>query len=296
MAYTQNPFLPRVRMKAVNLVRIKGWGVRAVARHIGVSAGTVSKWMAKAPHDRRMGIPTLSSRPHTHPTRIGDDIRALIVTERKKTKRCGAVIQKALERQGIVVGRNTIYRVLDDHYLTKKYSKWKKRHTSTERPQSIIPGDLVELDTVHCMISQKKRLYVYTLIDTCSRWAYAMPSLRITAGRSVGFVRGAQDAASFPFSTIQSDHGPEFSSWFTSHAGMPHRHSRVRKPNDNAHVERFNRTLREECLYRLPVKLAVYEKEIPDYINYYNNERMHMGIEYMTPVEKLATLFPRSWE
>jgi transposase InsO family protein len=283
-------------MEAVNLVRLKGWGVREAARHIGVSAGTVSKWMAKAPEDGRMGIPTLSSRPHTHPTRIADEIRDMIVAERKKTKRCGAVIQKALEKQGVAVGRNTIYRVLDDHYLTKKYSLWKKRHMSTERPFVGIPGDLIEMDTVHCMISPKKRVYVYTLIDVCSRWAHAMPSLRITAGRSVSFLHGAREAAPFNFGTIQSDHGPEFSSWFTIHAGMPHRHSRVRKPNDQAHVERFNRTLREECLYRLPVKLSVYEKEIPAYINYYNNERMHMGIEYMTPVEKLARVFPRSWE
>jgi putative transposase len=283
-------------MEAVNLVRLRGWGVREAARHIGVSAGTVSKWMAKAPEDGRMGIPTLSSRPHTHPTRIADTVRDMIVAERKKTRRCGAVIQKALEKKGVAVGRNTIYRVLDDHYLTKKYSKWKKRHTSTERPFVGIPGDLIEVDTVHCMISPKKRLYVYTLIDICSRWAHAMPSLRITAGRSVSFLDNARALAPFPFSTVQSDHGSEFSSWFTSHAGIPHRHSRVRKPNDNAHVERFNRTLREECLYRLPVKLSVYEKEIPDYIDYYNNERMHMGIEYMTPVEKLTRLFPRSWE
>ncbi len=42
MAYSLNPFLPRVRMSAVLLVR-KGWSVRQTARYIGVSPGTISK-------------------------------------------------------------------------------------------------------------------------------------------------------------------------------------------------------------------------------------------------------------
>ncbi|MBP9813294.1 integrase core domain-containing protein, partial [Candidatus Saccharibacteria bacterium] len=32
----------------------------------------------------------------------------------------------------------------------------------------------------------------------------------------------------------------------------------------------------------------VWRKEIPDYIHYYNHERPHQGIDWLTPVEKLA--------
>ena len=47
MPYTTNPFLPRVRMSAVLLVR-KGTGVRQVAERIGVSPNWVTRRESKA--------------------------------------------------------------------------------------------------------------------------------------------------------------------------------------------------------------------------------------------------------
>jgi transposase InsO family protein len=90
------------------------------------------------------------------------------------------------------------------------------------------------------------------------------------------------------FETLQSDHGPEFSTWFTEHiqkTGMIHRHSRVRKPSDNAHVERFNPTVQEECTSRLPRRITTYQRELKDYLHYYNTERLHLSLEYKTPHE-----------
>ncbi len=88
---------------------------------------------------------------------------------------------------------------------------------------------------------------------------------------------------------LQSYNGPEFSKWFTERAeehGFAHRHSRVRTPTDNGHLERFNRTIQEECLDRLPKRLSVYKKEIPDYLQFYNSERPHLALNLKTPLEK----------
>ncbi len=293
MAYSINPFLPRVRMSAVLLVR-KGWSVRQTARYIGVSPGTISKWMKKAPKDGRLAIPTISSRPHSSPFSISEEIEKMIIEERNLHHRCGQVIHQVLLRKGVLVSLSTVQRVLDRNKLTNSYSPWKKRHISLPRPLAISPGDLVQLDTIHQMIGEKKRMYIYTLIDVASRWAYAIASRQISAGLSLDFLRSAQDNSRFNFKTIQSDHGPEFSSWFTDHAGMIHRHSRISKPNDNAHIERFNRSIQDECLSRLPIDFNIWQKEIPEYLRYYNYERLHMGINYMTPVEKINQLFPRS--
>jgi len=295
MAYSKSPFLPRVRMEAVNLVRLKGWGVREAARYVGVSPGTISKWIARAPSKGSAGIPTLSSAPHTHPNRIDPMIEMLIVNERKKHGRCGQVIWETLKARGVVVGLNTIHRTLDRYSLTKKYSPWKKRHVSSPRPYALIPGDLVEMDTIHEVPHGGHRFYVYTLIDVYSRWAYAWVSRKISAGKSLVFLSRATARATFPFHTIQSDHGPEFSSWFTMHCVPEHRHIRIGKPNDNAHIERFNRTLQDECLRRVPRSREAYAHALPKYLRYYNMERMHMGIDYKTPVEKITEVFPRSW-
>ena len=146
----------------------------------------------------------------------------------------------------------------------------------------------MQIDTIHVGPCDSRRLYVYTLIDVWSRWAFALVRLKINAPQSLLFVRGASGEASFPFATLQSDHGPEFSTHFTERIqayGIVHRHSRVRRPNDNAHLERFNRTLQEECLKRLPQTLTAYQKEIPEYLRYYNTERLHLGLNFKTPLE-----------
>lgn len=49
--YSLNPHLPKVRAQAVFVVRSRGLGVRQAARYFGVTPGTVSKWLARAPKD-----------------------------------------------------------------------------------------------------------------------------------------------------------------------------------------------------------------------------------------------------
>ena len=46
MPYSKNPYLPRVRAKAVLMVKA-GKGVRLVSRYFGVQASTVSRWLKK---------------------------------------------------------------------------------------------------------------------------------------------------------------------------------------------------------------------------------------------------------
>ena len=149
------------------------------------------------------------------------------------------------------------------------------------------PGWLVEIDAVHEGIPAE-RLSAYALIDVCSRWAYAEPALAVNCRATSSFMRTAREQAPFSFKTIQTDHGSEFAKWFTKitiHDGLEHRHTRVRTPTDNAHVERFIQTLQKECLHRIPRTMEAWQKEIPEFIQYYNTERPHMGLNFKTPME-----------
>ena len=281
-------------MQAVLLVR-DGWTVRKVARRFGVSPGTVSKWVARAPCDGRMTIPTRSSQPHTSPNRIDPVIEQLIVDERTRSGRCGQVVHHVLTtKHGVSVSLPTVQRVLKRRGLITERSPWKRRHTSEKRPKAVVPGALVEVDTIHLVPRYRPRFYVYTLLDVHSRWAWARVSERINTHRTIHFVRTAQRQAPFSFSMLQSDHGSEFSQNFTERIGLAHRHSRVRTPNDNAHLERFNRTIQDECFSGLPQRLDTYMRVLPAYLKHYNETRPHMGIGYQTPMEKINEVFPRS--
>ena len=104
------------------------------------------------------------------------------------------------------------------------------------------------------------------------------------------FIVQAQKKAKFKFKMIQTDNGSEFSTWCTHgwlKLGILHRHGRVRKSNDQAHVERFNRTVQEECLDRTIHNFSSFKKELPKYLHYYNNERTHMGIDYKFPSQMI---------
>lgn len=181
-------------------------------------------------------------------------------------------------------------RILKRHGISK-YSKWKKWHQYPERPTAEKPGILVEVDAVHEGIPSD-RLSAYALIDICSRWGYVKPVIRVNSRITSHFLQEAKKVAPFSFITIQTDHGAEFSKWFTkviAYDGINHRHTRVRTPTDNGHVERFIRSLQEECLHRIPRTMNIWKKEIPQWIYYYNTERPHMGINMKTPMEMVRS-------
>jgi transposase InsO family protein len=282
MAYSTNPNLPRIRREAAALVH-KGWSARKVGRYLGFHHTAVRRWVRASERIGFYPIPTKSSRPKHHPKELHKEVVQQIVQTRIKSGRCAEVLHKQLENAGTKVSLSSVKRTLDRHHLVKKRSPWKRWHHSARRPEAAQPGDLVQVDTIHLMVNQKERIYVFTLLDVHSRWAYAKAYQKVKAGNTLLFVKEAQKKASFLFNHLQTDHGPEFGRWFVHQVQIRHRHSRVRRPSDNAHLERFNRTIQEECLDTLPRDVRAINRALQKYLSFYNNERLHLGINLKTP-------------
>lgn len=289
--YTNNPQMPKARMEAVRLVKYRGWSTRKTARHTGFSQSAIVKWCKKDPTGGWRRIQTESSKPHHHPKQLADEVVKKIIYIREKTKRTSEVVHQELSNQGVTVSLNSVRRTIDRAGLMKKRNPFKRHHPHVDRPAPVNPGDLVQIDTIHRMIDEKKRLYIFVLLDVCSRWVYAKAYAKMNSATTVAFVAEAQRAASFRFDMLQSDHGPEFGMWFVEQAKKKHRYTRIGKPNDNAHIERFNRTLQEECLDHLPDDVAVINGALKKYLRYYNHERLHMGISLKTPIQIIQKRF-----
>ncbi len=290
MPYTTNPHIAKVRRDAVNLVKYRHWSMRKVARRFGVEPSTISRWCKLPFATGWYELPTRSSCPKTSPNALKKEIVNAIIRKRIGRRRCGQHIYHELKREGIKVSLPSVQRTLGRLGFLKKRSPWKQPHDYTERPEVTHSGALLQVDTIHIVLPNGERLYIYTLIDLFSRWAYAEVTERISAELSVRFVQRASVVSPFNFDMIQTDHGSEFSIWFTHglwSMNMQHRHSRVRQSNDNAHIERFNRTIQEECLDHTANTVKNFQKEIPKYLRYYNTKRLHMGINYQTPQEVL---------
>lgn len=290
MPYTTNPHMPKLRMKTANLVLRHRFSIRQAARYTGYYPSTVSRWVKKALVINTGSIPTESSRPNHHPHELSQEIVSKIIEIRKKHHRCAEIVHREMINLGYSVSLSSVKRTLYRHGLVRYRSPWKRWHFEEKRPKVFKPGELVEIDTIHVVPGI---LYVYTLIDVFSRWTQAQVSERINTHRSLFFVKKSQRRFPQDFKMLQSDHGSEFSITFTerikANLGSNHRHSRVRKPNDNGHLERFNRTIQDECLKRTNKSLSAYQRKIPEYINYYNNERLHLALDFKTPNQVLRS-------
>jgi len=286
MSYTKNPHMPKVRRDAADMVR-RGFSKEEVGRRFGVGSSTICKWVKKAKVLGYGTIPTLSSRPKHHPRQLSDELVWKIFQQRIKNRRCSEVVHQELLNQGIKISLSSVKRTLDRHGLLKKRSKWKRYHPHVDRPYPLKAGDLIEIDTIHRMINDKKRLYVFVLIDVYSRWIYVKAYAKMNGRQTIRFVKEAEKHAAFSFGMLQSDHGPEFSKWFTSRIQKSHRYTRIGKPNDNAHIERVNRTIQEECLDHLPNNVRKINCELKKYLQYYNQERLHLSLNLKTPHQLL---------
>lgn len=265
-----------------------GWSTRKVARHFGFSQSVIVKWMKRASRDERNIIATRSSRPNTSPSAISKELVAKIISIRNETKRCTEVVHAHLLNEGIVVSLSTVKRTLDRYGMLQKRSRWKKRRIYPPRPDVLKQGDIVELDTIHFVDGRGRRSYVYTAIDVYSRYGFAMVSNKTTCEKSILFLKRTAKYFSFKISCVQTDNGPEFGlrfNGFIKRSNMVHRHIHVRSPNENGHLERFNRTIQEEMPRH---GLCIYlEDHISKYLKKYNTERLHMGINFKTPKQML---------
>lgn len=290
MAYTKNPQMPKLRAKAVTMVR-EGQTIRQVARYFGYEPSTIKRWCDRSPAYLGLReIPTLSSRPNHHPSEISHELVSRIRELRALTDgRCAEVIHRMLRDEGKQLSLSTVKRVLDRLGMTKKKNPYRRKWKPRPRPKAEKEGDLVQIDTIHVAENGKVQIYVYTLLDVFSRWAYAHAVARISTKASLKFIEQACNSSPFDFHCLQTDHGPEFSKIFTQRVTIQHRHSRVRRPNDNAHLERFNRTIQEEFLNKLPINVKVINKHLPDYLHYYNTKRLHLGLHLKTPSQVLPS-------
>jgi transposase InsO family protein len=318
MAYSTNPYLAKARALALQLLVRDGLPVQTVANRCGVHRTTIWRWKQKwnrlnehvqlenenrpsrTPGSSfrqaalRWHVPTLSSRPHTSPNAVSEAIVARVLALRTTLKRCAEVIWYHLvQDEGIGVSLSSVRRILRRFHLVSGRKK-RVRPNNPRRPHVTRPGELVETDTIHHVDpASGRRLYYYTVIDLFTRMTHATLAPKLRQGLAAQAVLDAQHAWGFRVSMVQADNGPEYSRYFEQVMGghnITTRHTRLHRPNDNAHIERFNRTIQTECIgyfWRQSVPLQHQRDTLTAYLDYYNTERVHLGIQLQVPTDML---------
>ncbi len=91
---------------------------------------------------------------------------------------------------------------------------------------------------------------------------------------------------------IISDNGPQFIAKdfkeFIRVSGMTHVKTSPYYPQSNGKIERFHRTLKGDCIRRqTPLSLEEARRLVGNYVERYNNVRLHSAIGYLAPKDKL---------
>lgn len=97
------------------------------------------------------------------------------------------------------------------------------------------------------------------------------------------------------FPRIISDNGPQFIAKdfkaFIRICGMTHVRTSPYYPQSNGKIERWNQSLKRECIRpKTPLSLEDAKRIVHDFVDHYNNVRLHSAIGYITPFDKLRGL------
>ena len=92
---------------------------------------------------------------------------------------------------------------------------------------------------------------------------------------------------------IISDNGPQFIAKdfkeFIRLCGMTHVRISPGYPQSNGKLERWHKTVKGDCIRPgTPLSVEDARRLVADFVAYYNNERLHSALDYITPADKLA--------
>lgn len=314
MAYSTNPNLPKARAFALRLLLLEALPLQVVANRCGVHRTTIWRWLRKWQQlneyrqltndnrpSRTLGkgrlrlcrwlIATDSSRPQTSPRAVSQQIVALVLAVRNELKRCAEVVWHHLVTVlNVQVSLSSVRRILRRHHYFDGARKKRVRPDNPRRPHVTRPGELVQTDTIHHVDPRSgKRLYYYTVIDLFTRLTHVILAPKLRQGTAAQAVLEAQKQWGFPIAMVQADNGPEYGRYFEQQlkrVGIQTRHSRLHRPNDNAHIERFNRTIQTECIgyyWNRSVPLQSQRDTLTGYLDYYNTKRVHLSLQMQVP-------------
>jgi putative transposase len=202
-------------------------------------------------------------------------------------------IHVLLCREGWKINHKRVYRLYCEEGLHLR-SKRPRRHVSAAHrvPREIAkrPDESWSMDFVSDALFDGRRLRALTIIDNYTRECLAIEVDKGITGEQVAEVLERIHLTREMPETIFCDNGPEFISkhldkW-AYEQGVTLNFSRPGKPTDNAFVESFNGSFRDECLntnWFLSREDA--QRKIEAWKKHYNESRPHMSLGYRTPQE-----------
>lgn len=277
-----------------------GHNAALTCRHFGLHRNTLGRWRARFdPADLR-SLESGSTRPHRVRHRqsvsVQDD---RVIALRRSHPRWGKLKLAVLYQTtyGELITSWYVQRVIETYRLYPRRRKHKQAHPRAAYVKKRITeltvkqpvtGFLVHLDTIVLHLFGVKR-YILTGLDHHSRLAYAWMSPSHASAAARDFLLRLHYLLGRRIENLHTDNGSEFHKHFQEAAArlqLAQYWSRPKTPKDNAALERFNRTLKEEFLREgnFHPDPTVFNPKLTDWLIEYNSVRPHQALGYLTPL------------
>ena len=138
--------------------------------------------------------------------------------------------------------------------------------------------------------------YEYGIIDICSRYKASLILSILDEAGSILALKWAIQSMPLNIVYVQTDNGFEYQKLFHKACealGIARYHSHKSSPNENAAIERSFRVDQEDFYFRpkdQPSDINDLNQRVQLFLLWYNTQRPHLGIDLMTPKEKLDTV------
>jgi len=292
------------RVKVIEHADTFGW--KAAVAAFGVGKSTLYDWKKlyeSGRHHIRFLIPH-STRPkklremQTHPVIVAF-VKSVRMGDHPMNK---YTIKPLLDAYCVhlnipPVGVTTIGKLISRNRWVpaRKVKRYDKRRFRGQRrryaPRTTTPGH-IEMDSITLWILGKRWQFM-SVIDVATRYAYCTVVASISSTEARRVFLEFQKHFSHPITTIQTDNGSEFLGVFHAHClfhGITHEFIYPRSPKINGMVERFNRTVQEECIQRVDEVFydpERFKQKLSEYLTWYNTKRPHMSLQLQTPIQVL---------
>ena len=328
MSHANAALTPRARLRLARLVVEDGWSRSAAAKMFMVSPRTAAKWADRYQAEGASGMCDRSSRPRTSPAKTSEQLMRKIVRLRWR-QRLGPV--QIAGRLGVPA--STAHAVLVRCRINRLGNIDRVTGEPIRRYERERPGELIHVDVTKFgnipdgggwrFVGKQQgyrnraatvartgtprnewrdpvigRAYVHTVLDDCSRVAYAEICADERADTAIGVLRRAVSWFAEHGVTVErvlSDNG----SAYTSHAwrdacaelGITAKRTRPYRPQTNGKIERFHRTLADGWAYaRRYDSEAARRHALPEWLHFYNHHRAHSAIGDLPPISRLYNL------
>jgi transposase InsO family protein len=268
-----------------------------LSREYGVARPVLSRWWARYQAADIAGLQPTSRRPHHSPQQLtaAQERQALRLRAQGKS---AAHIALALDR-----GHGTIQRLLErvgQNRLPRPIRPTPHRYEKQR------PGELVHIDIKFLPALRNARYdYEFAAVDDFSREAVVWIGLDQSSTSATSFLERVVTTLPYPVEAILTDNAFAFTMRYARHAdrltrfqqacatlGIRHYLLRPHAPQSNGKVERFFRTIDDECLNRRALfTFPARARAVDDFVWFYNHERPHLSLGGMTPVGRRKLFF-----